>query len=526
MYIADKIQGVVTHRLEPSDGLSSEGLDRLAALLEEGIKSGLSLRQMETILASSIQSSGANCPPNRDTEPLAFSAEAPLYLPPSKIYAQGLQNGDLVRMLAPQNETSPLSFLEALSFPILVLDPAGPYITCNSQFSEMILGVPVHTVQNRKINQLPEPVRAQMKHLLMNMDAAFFQQACTQELESRVLCSDGCFRDFTLRGSNVLNASGGIQSIIWVLQDISAHRENELALRKSETQIRELFQNVNEAIFLWEVDQGSSQWRCLNVNLAACRMLEYSRTELMEMNLQDIDLDGFDFHSWEIIKNSPETRNMIERKWKTKSGGEIPVELNIHAFKSNEQHMVISTARDITERKDAEARLLHMATHDALTGLPNRNLFQDRLAHALSLTRRTEQMVSVLYLDLNGFKSVNDYFGHATGDLLLRAVGKALARSIRESDTVARVGGDEFTFIFEGLANLDDLEGMGEKILQTLAEPIIINRHEFIVAASVGWSIYPIDAQDPETLVRKADAAMYINKAMNETSLRFSRLKL
>ena len=175
-------------------------------------------------------------------------------------------------------------------------------------------------------------------------------------------------------------------------------------------------------------------------------------------------------------------------------------------------------------RKRMEERLQHMATHDALTGLPNRKLFQDRLTHAIELSRRSRSgrsdkwELAVMLLDLDNFKSANDTYGHPQGDLLLQAVTEQLRHCVRESDTVARMGGDEFTLIFENVGGTDDAELLARKVLAVFDQPFHLGGREFRVTASIGISLYPRDGQDTETLLKHADVAMYQAKRDKNTN--------
>jgi diguanylate cyclase (GGDEF)-like protein len=175
------------------------------------------------------------------------------------------------------------------------------------------------------------------------------------------------------------------------------------------------------------------------------------------------------------------------------------------------------------ERKRMEERLHFMATHDVLTGLPNRQLFHDRLAHAIKLSRRLSSQknekweLAVMLLDLDNFKSANDRYGHPQGDLLLQSVTEQLRKCVRESDTVARMGGDEFTLIFENMSGADDAEVLARKVLAVFDRPFQLAGDEFQVTASIGISLYPRDGQDAETLLTHADIAMYRAKKHKNT---------
>jgi len=165
--------------------------------------------------------------------------------------------------------------------------------------------------------------------------------------------------------------------------------------------------------------------------------------------------------------------------------------------------------RDITERRRAEETVQFQAYHDALTGLPNRLLLEDRLSQALVHAQRHGRPLAVMFLDLDHFKLINDTLGHSVGDRLLRGVAERLRRGVRQDDTVARMGGDEFTLLYSELAQSDDAARMAEKLLEAFAPPFLVDGHELYVTASIGVALYPNDGEDADILLRNADNAMY-----------------
>jgi two-component system cell cycle response regulator len=187
--------------------------------------------------------------------------------------------------------------------------------------------------------------------------------------------------------------------------------------------------------------------------------------------------------------------------------------------------------RHAIERKQMHEQLHFSATHDPLTNLPNRTLFQDRLAHALQRSCRQQRgkagkwEVAVILLDLDDFKAVNDTFGHAYGDLLLQAVAERLQDCVRRSDTVARMGGDEFTVIFENISGQQDYHTLAEKILEVFAWPFEVADQVVTVTASVGISLYPQDGDEYEALFKHADIAMYAARQVCTTFRCFSMRK-
>lgn len=179
--------------------------------------------------------------------------------------------------------------------------------------------------------------------------------------------------------------------------------------------------------------------------------------------------------------------------------------------------------RDISTIKNMEENLSFIAFHDPLTGLPNRALFHNRLTHAIELARRNQKMVTILFLDLDMFKTVNDTFGHDKGDLLLQEIAYRLGTIIRQSDTVARMGGDEFTLLLED-GNQGSIVGaysVAKKILQVVSWPYTIDRREIVITPSIGISIFPTDGDDVVTLLKNADLAMYRAKEMGKNNFQF-----
>lgn len=171
------------------------------------------------------------------------------------------------------------------------------------------------------------------------------------------------------------------------------------------------------------------------------------------------------------------------------------------------------------EKKRAEERLQYQALNDELTGLPNRRLFADRLAHSLAMAERKQQTMALLYIDLDGFKLVNDTFGHAVGDILLRQVASRLKTRVRLSDTLARIGGDEFTVALEDVGQRSDAIRVANQILEALATAFLIEEHKISIGASIGISLFPQDAADASLLFQQADSAMYASKRAGKNNV-------
>jgi len=176
---------------------------------------------------------------------------------------------------------------------------------------------------------------------------------------------------------------------------------------------------------------------------------------------------------------------------------------------------------DITERKQLEQKLEEMATHDFLTGLPNRVLLTDRFNMAAALAQRNKTRLAVMSLDLDKFKSINDTLGHEAGDQVLKTVSTRLTGIIRASDTLARIGGDEFVLVMQETKRKEDATAIARKMLDTFAEPLLIDGHQVHLSTSIGIAIYPGEAEDLDTLIKKSDSAMYYSKGHGRNQFKF-----
>jgi len=182
---------------------------------------------------------------------------------------------------------------------------------------------------------------------------------------------------------------------------------------------------------------------------------------------------------------------------------------------------VLGVAQDITERKQAEERTVHLAHYDALTDLPNRALLLDRLNQLTKAPQRRKSKVGVVFIDLDRFKEVNDSLGHDAGDLLLQTIAKRLSKAVRDEDTVARIGGDEFVVVLKALHEVRDVAVIAQKLLSCLVEPVTLNGYELTITASMGISLYPDDATNGQEMIRNADAAMYQAKSAGRNGYQF-----
>jgi diguanylate cyclase (GGDEF)-like protein/PAS domain S-box-containing protein len=281
----------------------------------------------------------------------------------------------------------------------------------------------------------------------------------------------------------------------------------EEALRESEERLRAIFESAQDAIFTKDLEG-----RYTRVN-AACASL-FGLT-LDEMRGQT----DFDLFPPEVARHTQEIdRAVLGRGEATLIEDTKPIADARHTFHVSKVPLrdasgnivgLAGIARDITERVRMEEQLAYMATHDALTGLPNRRLFNDRLNVALAHAYRYQQKLAVMLLDLDYFKDVNDTLGHSVGDQLLQAVGERLTSLLRQSDTVARMGGDEFMLIIPEVAQAEDAAQVAQKILEAIREPFEFDDRRIRTTTSIGIALCPEDGADVDILMRNADIAMY-----------------
>jgi len=294
-----------------------------------------------------------------------------------------------------------------------------------------------------------------------------------------------------------------------VSRDVTERKQLEERLRRSEERFRTILENMQDSYY--EVDLAGN---FTFINISASDRLGYSRDELLGQNYRfttaDDDLGNILAAFNEVYTTGIPNKCFINKSV-CRDGSTVIVESSIGLLR-NEYGEVTgfnSVGRDITERKAMEQQLADMATHDFLTGLPNRLLLHDRLHVALAQAHRNKNKLAILTLDLDRFKAVNDTHGHHVGDELLKAVGQRLTGIIRSGDTVARMGGDEFLLLMPELHQTDSVSSIISKIVEAFKGPFIIEGHRLCASVSIGIAIYPDDGMDMETLMRKSDSAMY-----------------
>jgi diguanylate cyclase (GGDEF)-like protein/PAS domain S-box-containing protein len=295
--------------------------------------------------------------------------------------------------------------------------------------------------------------------------------------------------------------------------------------RKSSPQSPQDFQSLylNTPMMMHSIDVNGV---LLNVSDFWLDKLEYSRDEVIGKKLTDFfSINSKDFAEETILPHFFEAGSVEDVPYQMikKSGEVIDVLISAKAVRDEQGKFLYSMAGvvDVTERKKAEEEVQRLAHYDPLTGQPNRFLLQERLQHALVQAKRDDNEVGVIFVDLDRFKWVNDTLGHACGDQLLKKVAGKLQKCVRQGDTVARIGGDEFVIILYGFDSHDEPPGFAQRFLDALSQPVNLEGVEVFNSASIGIAIYPMDGSDVETLLRNADTAMYAAKEHGRNTYKF-----
>ncbi len=277
------------------------------------------------------------------------------------------------------------------------------------------------------------------------------------------------------------------------------------ALRLSEERFRMLFE-ANKAVML-AIDPDTGN--IIAANEAAVEYYGYTLNQLRKLNISDINTLSRAEIEIEMQKARNEERSHFVFQHALATGEVRDVEVYSGPFSWDGEQVLYSIVHDITDRKKVEAELEHIANYDPLTGLPNRRLKTDRLRQAIAFCKRNGTSVGVCYLDLDGFKPINDRFGHDTGDRILVEIARRLQATLRDEDTVSRIGGDEFVLILVDLVSLEECILVLDRVLEVVAQPIQLEETILEVNASIGLTLYPEDDVDADMLLRHADQAMY-----------------
>ena len=305
-------------------------------------------------------------------------------------------------------------------------------------------------------------------------------------------------------------------------------------LKKLEAELREAYETSRKlgerfsAIFHNSLDVliiiDSEESRILSVNPATRRILGYEEQDLLGKPFSVLFPQDEDAAK-NLTRDTLVCNGVVSSQRFFRSDGSICfMDLTAVLIRWEEgRDAIVITLRDITERKQFEEQIAYMALHDPLTDLPNRNFFLERMEQAIALASRYQKKVAIMYVDLDRFKAINDNLGHKAGDTVLRETAHRLKNCVRASDTVARVGGDEFAVLLYELENFEDAAHIARRIIELSNKPILADGDECVIGASIGISVYPSDGTTVDALLKNADTAMYHAKNSGRNRFLFYR---
>lgn len=413
-------------------------------------------------------------------------------------------------------QVTPLTESYGLNWVIVVVVPEADFIgpvernnliTSFAIIAALILTILFNIFLLRRINK-PVAQLSRFTHLIGNE-----RWEGIKSIQSWIL-------EFDLLGDSFIKMGQKLRMSLQNLKDeIEERKIIENNLKLSEDQHRTLLENIPIGVF-----RTAMNGDIITANKAAYEMFGFSMSEAhLFTNIRSQYLHPEQREKVLQLINENQEVIDFEIEFKRRNGRRFWSSVTCHLLKDeNSGEMTLDgTIEDITERKLASDQLRYIATHDRVTELPNRVLFEDRLKHALKIADRNATKVVVLLLDLDNFKSVNDAFGHKQGDRLLNLIGQRLLTCVRSSDTVSRFGGDEFTILLEGITQLDTTHLILEKILAAVSEPVTLNNAEVYVTCSIGVSAYPINGHNADELIQNADHSLYKVKDNGKNDFQF-----
>lgn len=405
------------------------------------------------------------------------------------------------------------SVFENAAFGMTMVDMDQRILQANPAFARM-LGHTVESLRGLDFATITHPEDiAESIRLYRTLAAGETEH---YRLDKRFLRKDGEIIWGRATASRVRQEGSTALFTIGMIEDITGQKRNEENLLR----FRAAMDASGDAILL--IDR--TRMRYVDVNRTFCELVGYNREEVLRMSpaeLFNADETALarDYDAIIADKDSPASR--VEGEYRAKDGRIIPIETRRRGLHTKDGWIIVGTARDISERRQAEARVEYLATHDGLTGLPNRNLMHDRLTQAIAHVRRAGRQLAVLYVDLDRFKVVNDGFGHPFGDTMIRAAAERLATVVRDGDTIARQSGDEFLILLDDLRKSTDVYIVTQKLVEAFEQPFMVEGREIYLAASIGVSLFPQDGQTADALIGNADVAMYRAKDLGGNGYQF-----
>jgi diguanylate cyclase (GGDEF)-like protein/PAS domain S-box-containing protein len=439
------------------------------------------------------------------------------------IYAVGIDIDDIktaeVALRASEGELR--AAMDSLPYPMAYVDRELKYQFVNKTM-ESLVGKSHAEMIDKPMDQLYS------KHRLSEIETVWDRVFAgeTINMERLITANNDQQRWMSVRYTPRRNADGTVVGFYSASTDIDELKRTEIELRRANWMLSSHFENTPLAVIEWDHEFRVRRW-----SPQAERMFGWTEAEVMGKKLNEWNFIADEDSAQvalvvEQLKagDTPHTTS-LNRNYR-KDGRVIWCEwYNSNLYdESNQLMSVLSLAQDVTARVNAEERLVHQATHDSLTGLPNRVMLQERLRQSIMRARRNSSRVAALFIDLDRFKDVNDSLGHRVGDELLRLMAIRLGRVLRETDFLVRLSGDEFMVVLEQITEIESAQLVAIKLIDELRAPSMIEGHEIYISGSVGISLFPDDADDGETLLRNADMAMYRAKERGKNTFQlFSR---
>jgi len=394
---------------------------------------------------------------------------------------------------------------------IIVADPSGRLRYVSPAF-DRILGYSADTIRARPATEILHPDDLASLRARSTGFSGAWREGLRAEI--RLRDRDGAWRWFEATVTNHLE-NPKVRGIVSNLHDITERKQADEALREAHERFLSAFENAPIGIAMVDLDG-----RFLRANSAYGRIVGYPGPRLCTISVHDLthpqDRESSKAEMARFVSKTTDMSDTyrMEKRYLNAEGHEVWVSVNVSCVRDDQGRPVylIEQIEDVTERRELRERLAHAAIHDPLTTLPNRVLFMDRLEVALSRAGRNQGRAAVIFLDLDGFKLVNDSMGHAAGDELLKAVAERLRAAMRPSDTVARFGGDEFVVLCEEITDEQAAFEIAERIAEVLSQPIELFDGEIFVTASQGLAISGAEDDTASGLLRDADTAMYVAK--------------
>lgn len=409
------------------------------------------------------------------------------------------------------------SLIEANLDPLMIVSPDGK-ITDLNRASENVTG------RSRE-----ELIGADFAVCFTEPDRAC--ELCAQALVEEAVTDfplairhrNGAVTDVLYNATALRNGEGEVVGVFTAARDITERKQAEARLAESEQRFRAYVENANDIIY--SLNRGGV---LIYISPNVEEMLGYAVDEVVGRNFSELvhpeDLPVC-HELIERIFQDHQKHDGLEYRLRHKNGEWSWHVSNVAPLfdAKGEVMALLGISRDVTEHKEIEVRFHHMAQYDALTDLPNRVLFSDRLTQAIHYARRNQRQLAVIFLDLDKFKPINDNYGHAMGDRVLKIVAQRMQDCVRESDTVARIGGDEFTVLLNDVESEDAVLHVAEKIRHALNQPIVIDNIRMDISSSSGVALFPDHGNDEVELARHADFAMYHAKASGRDNVQVFR---